>query len=133
MQVRDGMSTHVLSVGPDHTLRAASRSMAARRVGAAVVHDPDGEGVGILTERDVLASVGAGEDPDVERVRDHVTTDLVYAAPSWTLEKAAAAMVKGGFRHLVVLDSGEVAGILSVRDIARCWAAERSADDELVG
>ncbi|HYJ77402.1 MAG TPA: CBS domain-containing protein, partial [Actinomycetes bacterium] len=85
MQVRDGMSTEVLSVGPDHTLRAASRSMASRKVGAAVVHDPDGEGVGILTERDVLASVGAGEDPDVERVRDHVTTDLVYAAPSWTL------------------------------------------------
>ena len=133
MQVRDGMSTEVLSVGPDHTLRAASRSMAIRKVGAAVVHDPDGEGVGILTERDVLASVGAGEDPDVERVRDHVTTDLVYAAPSWTLEQAAAAMVTGGFRHLVVLDAGEVAGILSVRDIARCWASERSADDELVG
>jgi len=133
MQVRDGMSTEVLSVGPDHTLRAASRSMAARRVGAAVVHDPDGEGVGILTERDVLASVGAGQDPDNERVRDHVTTDLVYAAPSWTLEQAATAMVRGGFRHLVVLDAGEVAGILSVRDIARCWASERSSDDELVG
>lgn len=133
MQVRDGMSTDVLSVGPDHTLRAASRSMAARKVGAAVVHDPDGEGVGILTERDVLTSVGAGQDPDVERVRDHLTTDLVYAAPSWTLEQAAAAMVSGNFRHLVVLDAGEVAGILSVRDIARCWAQERSADDELVG
>jgi CBS domain-containing protein len=133
MQVRDGMSSEVLTVGPDHTLRAASRVMAARKVGAAVVHDPDGEGVGILTERDVLASVGAGEDPDVERVRDHVTTDLVYAAPSWTLEQAAGAMVAGGFRHLVVLDGGEVAGILSVRDIVRCWARERSADDELVG
>lgn len=133
MQVRDGMSTEVLRVGPDHTLRAASRSMAARRVGAAVVDDMDGEGVGILTERDVLTSVGSGQDPDVEKVRDHVTTDLVYAAPSWTLEQAAAAMVSGGFRHLVVLDGGEVAGILSVRDIARCWAAERSADDELVG
>jgi signal-transduction protein with cAMP-binding, CBS, and nucleotidyltransferase domain len=42
-------------------------------------------------------------------------------------------MVAGGFRHLVVLDGGEVAGILSVRDIVRCWARERSADDELVG
>jgi CBS domain-containing protein len=133
MQVRDGMSSEVLTVGPDHTLRAASRAMAARKVGAAVVHDPDGEGVGILTERDVLSSVGAGEDPDTERVRDHVSTDLVYAAPSWTLEQAADAMVRGGFRHLVVLDSGEVAGILSVRDIARCWAAERGASDELVG
>jgi len=133
MQVRDGMSTEVLTVGPDHSLRAASRAMAARRVGAAVVHDPDGEGVGIITERDVLTSVGAGQDPDTEHVRDHVTTDLVYAAPSWTLEQAADAMLRGGFRHLVVLDAGEVAGILSVRDIVRCWNGTRSRDAELAG
>ena len=63
---------------------------------------------------------------------DHLTGDLVYAAPSWTLEQAAEAMVRGGFRHLVVLDQGEVAGILSVRDIVRCWARDRSTD-ELVG
>ena len=133
MQVREGMSSEVLTIGPDHTLRQASRAMAGRHVGAAVVHDPDGAGIGILTERDVLASIGSGQDPDAEHVRDHLTGDLVYAAPSWTLEQAAAAMVTGGFRHLVVLDAGEVAGILSVRDIARCWMRERSADDELVG
>jgi CBS domain-containing protein len=132
MQVRDGMSTEVLTVGPDHTLRAASRAMASRRVGSAVVNDPDGEGIGIITERDVLASIGAGEDPDTEHVRDHVTTDLIYAAPSWTLEQAADAMMRGSFRHLVVLDNGEVAGILSVRDIVRVWARDR-AGDELVG
>jgi CBS domain-containing protein len=132
MQVRDGMSTDVLTVGPDHSLRAASRAMTTRRVGAAVVHDPDGEGVGIITERDVLRSIGRGEDPDTERVRDHLTDDLVYAAPSWTLEQAAEAMMRGGFRHLVVLDGGEVAGILSVRDIVRCWAGERTGN-ELVG
>lgn len=132
MQVRDGMSTEVLTIGPEHTLRAACRVMAARRVGAAVVHDPDGEGVGILTERDVLASLGAGQDPDVEHVRDHLTDTLVYAAPTWTLEQAADAMVRGGFRHLVVLEAGEVAGILSVRDIVKCWARDRSSD-KLVG
>jgi CBS domain-containing protein len=125
MQVRDGMSAAVLTIGPDHTLREASRAMAARRVGAAVVHDMDGEGIGIITERDVLTSVGSGQDPDTEHVRDHVTVDLVYAAPTWTLEQAAEAMLRGGFRHLVVLDSGEVAGILSVRDIVRCWSSDR--------
>lgn len=124
MQVRDGMSPEVLTVGPDHTLRAASKAMSARRVGAAVVHDPDGDGVGILTERDVLASIGAGQDPDVEHVRDHLTDDLVFAAPTWTLEQAAEAMTRGGFRHLVVLEAGEVAGILSVRDIVRCWSRQ---------
>ena len=54
MQVRDGMSKVVLTVGPGHTLREAARLMADRRVGAAVVIDPDGEGPAIITERDVL-------------------------------------------------------------------------------
>jgi CBS domain-containing protein len=132
MQVRDAMSTTVLTIGPDHTLREASRQMLLRKVGAAVVHDPDGEGIGILTERDVLISVGSGQDADDEHVRDHLTGELVFAAPTWTLEQAAEAMAHGGFRHLVVLDGGDVAGIVSVRDIMRCWSKERSAN-ELVG
>ncbi|MEA2228364.1 MAG: hypothetical protein QOF04_1994 [Solirubrobacteraceae bacterium] len=121
MQVRDGMSTMVLSVGPGHSLREAARLMADRRVGAAVVLDPDGQGPGIITERDLLDSVGGGQDPDVERVADHLTADVVFAAPDWSLEEAAVAMVRGGFRHLVVTDGGEIVGILSVRDIVRCW------------
>ena len=96
--------------------------MSARRVGAAVVLDPDAGGIGILTERDILNSVGLGQSPDTERAHDHTTNDVVFAAPSWTLEEAARAMAHGGFRHLIVLDRGEPAGIVSVRDIIRCWA-----------
>ena len=51
--------------------------MSQRGVGAAVVLDPEAPGPGILTERDVLKSLGAGEDPDSELVADHLTTDLV--------------------------------------------------------
>ena len=121
MQVRDGMSRMVLTVGPNHTLRQAARAMAQRRVGAAVVVDPEAPGLGILTERDILLSIGEGQDPDAELVSDHLTADLVFAAPDWSLEQGAAAMVRGGFRHLVVIEAGEAAGVLSVRDIVRCW------------
>jgi CBS domain-containing protein len=121
MQVREGMSPMVLSVGPGHTLRAVARLMSERKVGAAVVMDPDGNGPGIITERDILVSVGAGQDPDLESVAEHLTSDVVFAAPDWSLEEAAAAMVRGGFRHLIVLDQGEMVGILSVRDVVRRW------------
>jgi CBS domain-containing protein len=121
MRVREGMSRRVLTVGPDHTLRQAAVQMAERGVGAAVVIDPDGMGPGIITERDILISLGRGEDPDSERVADHLTSELVFAGPDWSLEQAAVAMVRGGFRHLIVIDDGETAGILSVRDIVRCW------------
>lgn len=123
MRVRDAMSTAVLMVGPQHTLREAARRMADRSVGAAVVHDPDGNGTGILTERDVLRAVGGGLDPDQEHVGSHLTSDLVFATPEWTLEQAAEAMSRGGFRHLVVLDGPEVAGVVSVRDVLRAWSA----------
>ena len=121
MQVRDGMSTVVLTVGPGHTLRQAAEQMASRRVGAAVVVDPDEPAPGIITERDILESLGAGQDPESERVCDHLTTNPLFASPDWSLEEAAAAMVRGGFRHLIVVDGGEVTGVLSVRDVVRCW------------
>lgn len=128
MLVRDAMSTVVLTIGPAHTLRQAARLMSARQVGAAVVLDPDTSGLGILTERDVLVSLGAGQDPDVEMAEAHTTTDVVFAAPEWTLEDAAEAMTHGGFRHLIVLDDAEPVGIVSVRDIIRCWTpAHREA------
>src|SRR3954451_16471888 len=129
MRVRDGMSSTILSVGPEHTLREAAALMSRRRVGAAVVLDPDGQGPGIITERDLLDAVGAGQDPATERVRDHLTGDIVFAAPDWSLEEAAVAMVRGGFRHLVVTDGGEIAGILSVRDVVRCWTDDGAICD----
>ncbi len=124
MQVHEGMSHMVLSVGPGHTLREVANLMSERRVGAAVVMDPDGNGPGIITERDVLISVGAGQDPDSETVGAHLTRDVVFAAPDWSLEEAAGAMVRGGFRHLIVLEGAETLGILSVRDIVRCWTQD---------
>jgi CBS domain-containing protein len=129
MHVRDGMSKVVLTVGPGHTLRDAARLMAERRVGAAVVLDPDSPGPGIITERDLLEALGGGQDMDGERVSEHLTSDIVFAAPDWSLEEAAVAMVRGGFRHLVVTDRGEVAGLLSMRDIVRCWTDDGAICD----
>jgi CBS domain-containing protein len=88
------------------------------------VIDPDLPGPGIVTERDVLQSVGAGQDPDAERVGEHQTTHLVFAGPEWSLERAACEMTEGGFRHLIVIEGGDVVGLLSMRDIVRVWSSD---------
>jgi CBS domain-containing protein len=124
MQVREGMTPVVLTVGPGHTLREAAAAMCRRRVGAAVVLDPEAHGPGVITERDVLQAIGDEQDPDTELVAAHLTSNLTFASPDWSLERAAAAMVRGGFRHLVVVEGGELAGILSMRDIVRCWTGD---------
>jgi CBS domain-containing protein len=129
MKVRDGMSEVVVAVGPGHSLRQAASTMTERHVGAAVVVDPEAQGPGVLTERDILRSVAAGEDPDRELVSDHLTSNLVLASPDWSLERAASAMVRGNFRHLVVVDGGELVGMLSIRDIVRCWTADGATSE----
>ena len=121
MQVRDGMSSVVLTIGPSHSLQEAAKLMADRNVGAAVVVDPESPGPGIVTERDILRSVAAGQDPSTELVQDHLTDELISASPDWSLEQAADTMCEHGFRHLLVVDRGELRGVLSMRDIVRCW------------
>lgn len=127
MVVSDAMTDIVLTIGPSHTLRQAAAAMWDRGVGAAVVLDPEAPGPGVITERDLLRSVAAGEDPDAELVAGHLTATVTYAEPGWSLEQAAATMVRGGFRHLLVVDGTEMCGIVSMRDIVRVWSGDGAA------
>ncbi len=124
MQVREGMSEVILSVGPSHTLREAARRMTEKRTGAALVIDEESPAPRIITERDVLLSVGNGEDPDTELVSDHMSESVIAAAPDWSLERAAAEMSRRGIRHLVVYEQADLVGVLSMRDIVRVWTSE---------
>ncbi len=124
MEVRKGMSRVVLTLGPGHTLREAARLMTEKGVGAAVVLDEEAPGPGILSERDVLTSLGRGQDPDSERVGDHMSDKVITATPGWSLERAASEMARRRIRHLVIIESGELAGVLSMRDIMRVWTSE---------
>jgi signal-transduction protein with cAMP-binding, CBS, and nucleotidyltransferase domain len=123
MEVREGMSEVVLTLGPGHTLREAARMMTDKGVGAAIVIDEDQPAPGIISERDVLTSIGRGEEPDDERVGDHMSGSVITAAPDWSLERAAADMAARNIRHLVICDAGELIGVLSMRDIMRVWTS----------
>jgi signal-transduction protein with cAMP-binding, CBS, and nucleotidyltransferase domain len=124
MEVRQGMSSVVLTVGPGHTLREAAQRMTEKGVGAAVVIDDEQPGPAIVSERDILTSLGKGEDPDTERVGDHMTDTVISASPDWSLERAAVEMSRRHIRHLVVVEGGDLVGVLSMRDIVRCWTSD---------
>ncbi len=130
MLVREGMNRIIVTVGPSHSLREAARRMTEHGVGAAVVLDNEQSGPGIITERDILRSSGSGEDIDHELVGDHLSPKVIYAYEDWPLEKAAEEMSRGHFRHVLVLDStSDAVGILSMRDIVRCWIGDGAAYD----
>jgi CBS domain-containing protein len=121
VRVRDAMTEHVLTFEPGRTLREAAKFMTDHTVGSLVIEDAEQPGPGILSERDLIRSLGAGEDPDKELVSDHLTANAVFADAEWDLGEAADTMAKGGFRHLVVVSDGHLQGIISMRDIMRVW------------
>ena len=124
MEVREGMSKVVLTIGPGHTLREAARLMTEKSVGAGVVIDEEYPGPRVISERDIHNSLGRGEDPDTERVGDHMSDTLICAAPDWSLERAAMEMSRRHIRHLVIVDGSDIVGVLSMRDIVRVWTSE---------
>jgi signal-transduction protein with cAMP-binding, CBS, and nucleotidyltransferase domain len=121
VKVRDAMTGDVLTMTPGRSLRDAAKFMADHNVGAVVIMDPEQPGPGIITERDLVRSLGRGENPDSEHVKDHLTSKAAFADCEWSLESAADAMADGGFRHLVVVRGGDIAGIISMRDIMHVW------------
>ncbi len=115
--VTDVMSGDLLTVEGAMSVEDAVRRMNDRRVGAVLVLEGD-RLVGVFTERDVLRAVAHGLTPDAT-VGDWMTRGPETIEPDDTAEHAAIIMIHGGFRHLPVVDAGNVVGILSIRDLMR--------------
>ncbi len=114
---RNHMSTELLTVDPSAHVTEVAKRMVAKDVGAVLVFDA-GAICGILTERDVLRAVADGID-DATLVRDRMTANPETLDADDTMEHAAVLMIHGGFRHLPVVEQGEVVGVLSIRDLMR--------------
>ncbi|HEX2506410.1 MAG TPA: CBS domain-containing protein [Gaiellaceae bacterium] len=118
------MSRNLLTARPDERLAAAAKRMADRGVGAVLVLD-GARLAGILTERDVLKAVAAGVEREAT-VGERMTRHPETVGSDETTDHAAALMIHGGFRHLPVVDGGEVKGILSIRDLMKVALEDRS-------
>jgi CBS domain-containing protein len=120
--VSEIMTPDVLGLDPATSLVDAARRMNERRVGAVVVTEGD-RLVGIVTERDILRAVATGRVDGP--VADAMTHSPETIGPDESAGQAAALMIHGGFRHLPVVDGGDVVGMVSIRDLVRV-----SVDDE---
>jgi CBS domain-containing protein len=114
VNVADRMSRGLLTTEPGVTLREAAQRMVERRVGSIVIVE-GGRLVGILTERDMLGVFARGEFE--ARVEDVMTRNPETAEPDESLAQARLVMLHGGFRHLPVVDRGQLVGMLSMRDL----------------
>jgi CBS domain-containing protein len=122
--VADHMTREVLTITPDATLGEAAAKMTERAVGAVIVLE-GGAVAAILTERDVMKAVGAGQDGSA-KVADWMTRHPDTIEPGDTTDHAASLMIHGGFRHLPVVEETRLVGILSIRDLMRLALDDRS-------
>ena len=119
LTVAELMHKPAVTVTADLTLSEASRVLDDRKVGAAAVLDSDGRLIGMVSERDLLRSVGHGIDPTSTRVAEVMTREPVTVSASDPAATAVDIFRQRQFRHLPVLDNGQVAGILSIRHVVR--------------
>jgi len=114
--LRHVMVWPVAVVEAEQTLTEVVEALAAEEVGALCVTE-NGVLVGIVSERDVVTHLAAGADPDHLTAGEVMSSDLVTVGPDDTVLDAARKMNDSQVRHLPVLESEDVAGIVSMRDL----------------
>ena len=115
--VRDVMKTSLHSVEPAETVGEAVAVMAQHRIGSVLVMQGD-RLLGIFTERDTVRALSQAHDAARHEIISWMTHDPKTVAPSMDTEDALRVMLDNGFRHLPVVESGKVVGMVSMRDLA---------------
>ncbi len=129
MKISDVMTKAAVIDRPEDSLSAAARKMWEQQTGSLLVLDRD-ELLGIITERDVLRAVATGTPLDTS-VSEVMTKDLITVEPGTSLREAAAIMTDKWIRHLPVLESGKLVGIVSQRDLAGVLAGALNEPGDL--
>jgi CBS domain-containing protein len=124
-QLRDIMTTKVVTTSADRPVAEVTALMVKARVGSAVVLQGSWL-AGILTERDVLRAAASGSDLTRSPVSQWMTRDPVTATPDTTVGEAAEVMLTNGFRHLPVVEGRSLKGVVSIRDILASGIRRRS-------
>jgi citrate synthase len=121
--VADVMSSPVVTALPDETVAVAASRMNERSVGSVVVVDGD-RPVGILTERDVVRLAASGQSTVATKVGEWMTRDPDVIPPSLSVQEALVALDQHGYRHIPVVESGDLRGIVSMRDLMHVAAIQ---------
>jgi CBS domain-containing protein len=115
--VREVMKKTLYSVDPSTTVGEAISLMAQNRIGSALIME-GGKLIGIFTERDTVRAISQSHDAPTHEISSWMTRDPRTVSPDIEVDDALRTMLDNGFRHLPVVERGEVIGMVSMRDLA---------------
>jgi CBS domain-containing protein len=115
--VREVMKTTLYSVDPSTTVGEAISLMAQNRIGSALIME-GGRLIGIFTERDTVRAISQSHDAPTHEISSWMTRNPKTVGPDVDSDEALRTMLDSGFRHLPVVEGGEVIGMVSMRDLA---------------
>jgi CBS domain-containing protein len=120
-----------VTIPPDASLADAAKLMSRQRIGALVITGAERRVVGILSERDVVGAVAArGPGALQESVGNVMTREVVTCTEDETVPDLMQRMTAGRFRHVPVVNRGQLAGIVSIGDVVKFRLAEMEREHE---
>ncbi len=115
----------VTTIAPDKTLGDAASLLSQHKIGALVVTGAEHRVTGILSERDIVRAVSAGGAAALEeKIATRMTREVVTCGPHDTMAELMGRMTAGRFRHVPVVENGQLVGIISIGDVVKHRLAE---------
>ena len=127
MKLRALVGGSATVIGPEATLGDAAEALVGDEVGSLGVVS-DRKLVGIITERDLVRALASGSEPEDEYVVDWMAEAPDTFSPDVDVNEAASWLLEVGYRHMPIMEDGELLGIVSIRDIM--WAIVGANQDK---
>ncbi len=118
--ILNAKGTEVIATGPAETVAATARLLNYHRIGAVLVRDAKDNVIGVISERDIIhgIAVNGARALDME-VRELMTREVVSCKPTDTISEVMRVMTTHRFRHLPVMEDGELKGMVSIGDVVK--------------
>jgi CBS domain-containing protein len=111
--------TNVVTIRPEQSVKEATRLLVEYNIGALVVVNEARQPVGIISERDILRAAARRDDAFARPVSQVMTKDVIIGLPQDDIISVAHTMTERRFRHLPIMEKGELIGIISIGDVVK--------------
>ena len=130
-QILKSKTSGVQTIAPTATVSDAVSQLAGRRIGALIVSSDGTTAEGILSERDIVRALGlTGSGCLTAGIDSVMTRNPVSCAPGDTADEVLQKMTDGRFRHMPVIEEGQMVGLISIGDVVKARLMELAAEKD---